>query len=82
MERPENLINTKDYDKPQSFEKDWEAELYYSYIEAQKYIDYLEAELKKLPIHDVMRSVADAVGRNCPFCGEPCAECSHKATER
>lgn len=27
-------------------------------------------------------SVADAVGRNCPFCGEPCVECSHKAIGR
>ena len=27
-------------------------------------------------------SLADAVGRNCPFCGEPCVECSHKATDR
>ena len=30
----------------------------------------------------VKTSLADAVGRNCPFCGEPCVECSHKATGR
>ena len=22
------------------------------------------------------------VSGNCPFCGEPCVECSHKATDR
>lgn len=27
---------------------------------------------------DVSGSVADAIGRKCPFCGEPCVECSHK----
>lgn len=29
----------------------------------------------------VSGSVADAVGRNCPFCGETCVECSHKAID-
>ena len=48
MERPENRINPKDYDKPISFERDWDAEIFYSYIDAQKYIDYLENEVKKL----------------------------------
>ena len=48
MKRPENIINPKDYDKPIGFEKDWDAEIYYSYIDAQKYIDYLEKEVKKL----------------------------------
>ena len=31
---------------------------------------------------DVSGSVADTVGRNCPFCGDPCVECSHKANNR
>lgn len=48
MERPENIINPKDYDKPHSFEKDWDAEIFYSYIDAQKYIDYLECEIKRI----------------------------------
>lgn len=37
---------------------------------------------EQLRQHFVSGSVADAVGRNCPFCGEPCVECSHKATDR
>jgi hypothetical protein len=57
MKRPQNIINPKDYDKPQSFEKDWDAEIYYSYIEAQKYIDYLESEVKKNRIYAVSGSV-------------------------
>ena len=36
----------------------------------------------QLRLSAVSGSVADAVGRNCPFCGEPCSECSHKATDR
>lgn len=44
--------------------------------------EWHKSELNNLLKPDVMRSVADAVGRNCPFCGEPCAECSHKANER
>lgn len=36
----------------------------------------------QLRLSAVSGSVADAVGRNCPFCGEPCFECSHKATDR
>lgn len=39
----------------------------------------IEAALRQPPVSG---SVADAVGRNCPFCGEPCPECSHKATNR
>lgn len=38
-----------------------------------------EEALRQPPVSG---SVADAVGRNCPFCGEPCVECSHKATDR
>jgi hypothetical protein len=26
-------------------------------------------------------SVEDNIGRNCPFCGKPCVECSHKETK-
>jgi len=54
MKRPENIIDPKDYDKPQSFESDWDAEIYYSYIEAQKYIDYLESEVKKFRLGAVV----------------------------
>jgi len=54
MKRPENIIDPKDYDKPQSFERDWDAEIYYSYIEAQKYIDYLESEVKKFRLGGVV----------------------------
>lgn len=56
MERPENIINPKDYDKPISFERDWDAEIFYSYIDAQKYIDYLENEVKKLRLGSVVGS--------------------------
>ena len=56
MKRPENIIDPKNYDKPQSFEKDWDAEIYYSYIEAQKYIDYLESEVKKFRLGAVIKS--------------------------
>lgn len=41
-----------------------------------------EATRQVLDLFAVSGSVADAVGRNCPFCGEPCPECSHKATDR
>jgi hypothetical protein len=64
MERPENIIDPKYYDKPQSFERDWDAEIYYSYIEAQKYIDYLESEVKKFRLGDV-------VGRSEQYHCEP-----------
>jgi len=36
---------------------------------------------KLLDLFAVSGSFADAIGRNCPFCGEPCVECSHNATE-
>lgn len=48
----------------------------------------LEEILKDVKEHNeggktgVSGSVANAVGRNCPFFGEPCTECSHKATDR
>lgn len=44
--------------------------------------EYHQSELLKLNKSDISGSVADYVGRNCPFCGEPCVECSHKATDR
>lgn len=73
MKRPENIIDPKNYDKPQSFEKDWDAEIYYSYIEAQKYIDYLENEVKKFRLGAVS-------GRSEQFsCPLPDARCDrHK----
>lgn len=44
-------------------------------------ISMLEEQSKQLRQPLVSGSVADAVGRNCQFCGEPCVECSHKATD-
>ena len=87
MKRPENILNPKDYDKPQSFERDWEAEIYYSYIEAQKYIDYLESEVKKLRIGAVEGRSEQFI---CPECksqnvyeftftgGIGCNSCGHQ----
>jgi hypothetical protein len=34
-----------------------------------------------LLLFSVSGSVADTIGRSCPFCGEPCPECSHKAID-
>lgn len=48
----------------------------------QKVDDFTAGYKAALRQFAVSGSVADAVGRNCPFCGEPCVECSHKATER
>ena len=44
---------------------------------------YLLGYAKALQLQqtDVSGSVAYTVGGNCPFCGEPCVECSHKATD-
>lgn len=28
--------------------------------------------------NDNSNSLSSIVGRNCPYCGEPCIECSHK----
>jgi len=36
------------------------------------YVMWLENEVLALRQPLVSGSVADAVGRNCPFCGEPC----------
>ena len=80
MKRPENIINPKDYDKPQSFEKDWDAEIYYSYIEAQKYIDYLESEVKKFRLGAVVGQSEQLV---CDRINNPennrCIKCGAKA---
>lgn len=43
MERPENVTENGKYTEPNSFEKDREAILFYSYLELIKYIEYLEA---------------------------------------
>lgn len=47
-----------------------------------EYIALIMEEYAALRQPLVSGSVADAVGRACPFCGEPCTECSHKATNR
>jgi hypothetical protein len=49
-----------------------DAEMYHTLIEAMNQV------LHQPPVSG---SVADAVGRNCPYCGEPCVECSRKATD-
>lgn len=36
-------------------------------------VELLEAK------NNAFTSLADSVGRHCPFCGEPCIECSHKS---
>jgi len=46
-----------------------------------KRMNELLQQVKSVGLAAVSGSVADAVGRNCPFCGEPCPECSHKATD-
>jgi hypothetical protein len=49
---------------------------------AQVAVDFIEIRNQALSMSGVSGSVADAIGRKCPFCGEPCVECSHKATDR
>lgn len=51
-------------------------------LRQDNYIFSIENENQALRQPLVSGSVADAVGRNCPICGEPCPECSHKATDR
>ena len=48
MERPKNIIETKEYTEPHTFESDKEATLFYAYIESEKYIDYLLESTTKL----------------------------------
>ena len=43
MKRPKNIIDTGDYVEPYTFEHDPEAVLFYAYLEAFKYIEFLEA---------------------------------------
>ena len=47
-----------------------------------EYIALIMEDYTALRQPPVSGSVADVVGRNCLFCGEPCPECSHKATDR
>ncbi len=51
-------------------------------IQIGRQVNLAKTIMQALHIHDVSGLVADSVGRNCPFCGEPCVECSHKATDR
>lgn len=41
MERPRNILESKEYIEPHCFENDSEAVLFYAYIEQEKYIDFL-----------------------------------------
>lgn len=45
--KPENIIESKKYVEPHTFESDGEAVLFYSYIEAHEYIETLHSELEK-----------------------------------
>lgn len=45
--KPENVIESKKYIEPHTFESDREAVLFYSYIEAHEYIKNLHSELEK-----------------------------------
>lgn len=65
MKRPENIIDPKNYDKQQSFEKGFDAEIYYSYIKAQKYIDYLESEVKKFRLGAVIMASERLICDTC-----------------
>ena len=56
----------------------WDKNKLIGWSEAADFAEWFAA-LRQPPVSG---SVADAVGRNCPFCGEPCVECSHKATDR
>lgn len=42
MKRPANIIDTKEYREPYTFENDREAILFYAYLELEKYVDFLE----------------------------------------
>ena len=59
MEKPQNIIETKEYVEPHTFENDSEAVLFYAYIELQKYVDSLEHQLNNLLKPDVIGSVCD-----------------------
>jgi hypothetical protein len=43
MKRPKNIIDTCDYVEPYTFENDAENTLFHAYLEAFKYIEFLEA---------------------------------------
>lgn len=53
MERPIDIIEQGIYIEPNVFSNDSEYELFHSYLDAQKYIKWLESELKKLRVDDV-----------------------------
>jgi hypothetical protein len=65
------VINNR-YPKSEN-DKVSDAEMYHTLIEAMNQV------LHQAPVSG---SFADAVGRNCPHCGEPCVECGHKETDR
>ena len=81
MKRPNNILETKEYVEPYTFENDQEAILFYAYLEQEKYIDYLQKQL----------ALCNIVGRSeqlvCPDCAggrdefEPdwkCPDCRQK----
>lgn len=49
MKKPENVLETKEYIKPYTFENDQEAILFYAYLEQEKYIKHLEEQLTVKP---------------------------------
>ena len=56
MERPINIVEQGIYIEPNIFNNDSEYELFHSYLESQKYIEWLETELKKLRVADVIKN--------------------------
>ena len=56
MERPIDIVEQEIYIEPNVFENYSEYELFHSYLEAQKYIEWLESELKKLRVGDVIKN--------------------------
>ena len=53
MERPIDIVEQGIYIEPNVFNNDSEYELFHSYLESQKYIIWLESELKKIRVADV-----------------------------
>ena len=53
MEKPIDIVEQGIYIEPNVFDNDSEYELFHSYLESRKYVEWLESELKKLRVADV-----------------------------
>jgi hypothetical protein len=78
MKKPQNIIETKEYVEPHTFENDSEAVLFYAYIELQKYVDSLEQQLNNLLKPDVIGSVCDCGANGCLI--TVCSRCCRNYT--